>query len=473
MTLHAVVVALVLVVYTLNSPQATLTFGGALVAPCFFFFVWLEGKKTFLKITPVSMYFVWQGFALGPAAIYAGSEISAGSSTYVGTHLALPQYLAKGYIIGLIGTLLLHAGLQWMRPKENPLEESEVSTLEVRALLPTLFILFWVGCVSLAFGRYLAFLGVLTGFFSFSGHGALLSFVLIPAHRLRMAESVRIMILLVGSTILVLASTRAGSKLYLMLALIGILFYVLQKKILRKHVPAMGIALIFIYLTVVAPTVNEGRKIQYKDKLSHTQALIEAFKLNSPLYTGRFDAAFYQRELETLLSRQFEASSIACIAEEVDLKGYINGETFYQIRYFFIPRLLWPDKPMVVRGAWFTSYLGSSAREGDSTSSVGMEAAGELYWNFGFSGVVVGMFVLGAMFGGIWRMAGANPAMQPLHMSLYMLNALTMMNLPEAASRMASCIAVFLFFGVIFTLMRPMRRTKMMVFRRPEFPSSV
>ena len=101
-----------------------------------------------------------------------------------------------------------------------------------------------------------------------------------------------------------------------------------------------------------------------------------------------------------------------------------------------------------------------------------MEAAGELYWNFGFPGVVLGMFVLGLMFGFIWRMSGANPAMRPLHLALYMLNTLTMMNIPEAATRMASCIAIIVFFGLVFKLMRPHRRTKMMTFQRVELPNS-
>ncbi len=186
-----------------------------------------------------------------------------------------------------------------------------------------------------------------------------------------------------------------------------------------------------------------------------------------------FDTEFYDQQMRTLLRRQFEPASMAVIAEEVDLKGFINGETFYQIRYFFIPRLLWPDKPMMVRGAWFTSYLGSSARETDSTVSIAMEAAGELYWNFGYPGVTIGMFVLGAMFGLIWRMTGANPAMQPMHMSLYLFNSLNMMNLPEAASRMASCIALFVFFGIVFSLMRPRRQSSTVVFRRVESPESM
>ncbi len=463
--LHAIVTGLILLVYVIGAPEVTLLFGGLLVAPCFFFFVWLEAQKSLLKITPLSMYFVWQGFALGPASIYISTQLLT-EPIYFGFHVLSPLFIEKGYIIGLVGTLPLHAGLQWMRPKEAADQVVDPSTREVREVLPFLLIFFCLGCGVLLFSRYFSFLGVINGFFQFAGHGALLSFILIPKDRLGMSEFVRVTVLLVGTAILLAASTRASSKMYLMLALVGLLFYVLQTPTLRRHVPMMAGFLIFIYLTAVAPTVNQARRIEGRDKIPHTQAMIEAFRTYSPLYTGRFDQEFYQEQMETLFSRQFEASSIAVIAEEVERKGYIKGETFYQIRYFLIPRLLWPDKPMMVRGGWFTSYLGSSPRETDSTTSIGMEAAGELYWNFGYPGVVLGMFVLGAMFGGIWRMSGTNPVMQPLHMSLYMLNTLTMMNLPEAASRMVSCIYIFIFFGLLFSLMRPMGRSKVMVFSR-------
>ncbi|MEO6120086.1 MAG: hypothetical protein ABIP12_05290 [Terriglobales bacterium] len=470
---HGALVALVLLVNAFALPQTTLIVGGVLATPLFLFFVWIEGKKTFLKVTPISIYFMWQAFALGPAAIYAAVLIADGFPTYLGRHLALPTYLAKGYTIGLLGTLFLHAGLQWMRPKLNSLEAPNPSVHQVKALLPILFVMFWAGILMLGFSQSLVVLGILSGLFQFSGHAALLCFILIPSARLALPEFARTGVLLVGTALLGLASTQSNSKFYLMLAFLPMFFYVLQREKMRKHLPAVGALLLFLYLSVIAPAVSGARLIRYKEKVPYTQALWDAVRLYSPLATGRFDTSFYEDQYLTLLKRGFEASSIAVIAEEVDLHGYINGETFYQIRYFFIPRLFWPDKPMMVRGGWFTSYLGNSARETDSTTSIGMEAAGELYWNFGYVGVIAGMFALGAMFGVLWRMSGANPALQPLHMVLYLLNALTMMNIPEAASRMASCILIMLCFGVLFSIMRPRRQSAAQVFRRVESPSRV
>lgn len=471
--LHAVLTALVVVLYYFESPAATLIVGGAPVAAVFFFFVWVEARTCSLKITPISAYFLWQGFALGVSAVYIGTEILAGESLWLGSHLLVPEYVAQGYLIGLVGTLPLHAGMQWLRPpRMREFPEKEVTREGVKRLLPLVFVFYCVGVVVLALSKYAVSIGVVATGFQYAAHGALAAFVLIPSRFLRITETVRLAIVVAGTLILFAACIQMSSKFYLMQALVGLFFYVLQRTDLHKYVPATAGFLILIYLTVVAPTVNEARNIEYRDRVSQTQAHIEAFKDNSPLYTGKLDLEFYQYQIERLLSRQFEASSIAIIARDVDARGHSYLENFEYLKVFFIPRVLWPEKPYMIRGAWFTHYLGFSARETDSTVSIGMEAAGELYWSFGIPGVFLGMLLLGAMFGGLWRMAGADPRMDPLRMSLYMFIALTIMNLPEAASRMMSCISLFIVYGSLFFIIRPRRPSKTMVFRRPQFQGS-
>ena len=121
--------------------------------------------------------------------------------------------------------------------------------------------------------------------------------------------------------------------------------------------------------------------------------------------------------------------------------------------YAFIPRLLWPNKPSVSRGAWFTAYLGAAAREEEATTSTGISATGELYWNFGVPGVAVGMCGIGLFYGLLWRMAGTNPQ-EPLHMLLYVLVSIPgMLDMPEAVTVYGGILSQFLLFSVIFYVM--------------------
>jgi len=117
--------------------------------------------------------------------------------------------------------------------------------------------------------------------------------------------------------------------------------------------------------------------------------------------------------------------------------------------------VFWPDKPAVQRGAWFTMYLGASARESEATTSTGMSAAGELYWNFGNLGVALGMFGLGALWAFLWRLAGTNPVKQPLHMLLYVNVLFGMAAMPEAvAVYMSAIVLIIMFVPLLFMLQR-------------------
>lgn len=66
-----------------------------------------------------------------------------------------------------------------------------------------------------------------------------------------------------------------------------------------------------------------------------------------------------------------------------------------------IPRALWPEKPVVATGLDFArEYLGQRSTV---TSSTGVTQIGDLFRNFGLAGVVIGMVLLGMIFGGLSR----------------------------------------------------------------------
>jgi hypothetical protein len=154
----------------------------------------------------------------------------------------------------------------------------------------------------------------------------------------------------------------------------------------------------------------------------------------------------------------FEPISAAYLVQDVALTGLRYGATMRYAAYALIPRLLWPEKPNVSRGAWFTTYLGFSPREEEATTSTGITAAGELYWNFGVPGVMIGMCAIGLLFGQLWRMAGSNPIAHPLHFLLYVQLILGMSDLPEAVTVTLSSISSMLLFGAMFFMLRNWRR---------------
>jgi hypothetical protein len=71
-----------------------------------------------------------------------------------------------------------------------------------------------------------------------------------------------------------------------------------------------------------------------------------------------------------------------------------NGRTLGLFFVAFIPRIIWPDKPLVGIGRWITkTYTGSVVM----TTWIAPTAVGDFYINFGYSGVFGGMLLLGLL----------------------------------------------------------------------------
>jgi hypothetical protein len=81
------------------------------------------------------------------------------------------------------------------------------------------------------------------------------------------------------------------------------------------------------------------------------------------------------------------------VGKDVDYQyGYTLGLLFNGL----IPRIIWPDKPDSSVGQLFNRQFGISA---DPDTYISATHLGELYWNFGWPGIIVGMFAIGLLLG--------------------------------------------------------------------------
>jgi hypothetical protein len=76
---------------------------------------------------------------------------------------------------------------------------------------------------------------------------------------------------------------------------------------------------------------------------------------------------------------------------------YWHGETYKILFYKFIPRLIWPNKPVERLGVDFSLRYGLR-NPTDETTSFNVPWIVELYANFGWTGIVAGMVVIGIGF---------------------------------------------------------------------------
>ena len=72
-----------------------------------------------------------------------------------------------------------------------------------------------------------------------------------------------------------------------------------------------------------------------------------------------------------------------------------GGWSIAYIAFSYVPRLIWPGKPGLDTGVWVTANFGYGPQIESSTGSTWL---GEFYFNFGWTGLLVGMTLLGVWF---------------------------------------------------------------------------
>jgi len=108
-----------------------------------------------------------------------------------------------------------------------------------------------------------------------------------------------------------------------------------------------------------------------------------------------------------LMVRLTALNQLSQIGRLVQQGGYLRGQTLSYLGFAFVPRFLWPDKPTVAKGQWFAFRIGQASEkpDGSYTNAVNMTVPGELYLNFGWFGVILGCFALGALLAVLWSRA--------------------------------------------------------------------
>ena len=107
---------------------------------------------------------------------------------------------------------------------------------------------------------------------------------------------------------------------------------------------------------------------------------------------------------QTVLSRLTNFNQLSQVGRLVEEEGFLLGSTLEYLGYAFIPRFLWPEKPLIAKGAWFALRIGQAniAPDGRITNSINMTIPGELYLNYDWPGVILGCMIFGALLAALW-----------------------------------------------------------------------
>ncbi len=151
--------------------------------------------------------------------------------------------------------------------------------------------------------------------------------------------------------------------------------------------------LTFAYFSIFATIVNNGRNHPLYDDANNSMA--ERMLIVSETWSDTVARSLSSSDSGTLLSRFAHAPTQSFLIERYDVGN--PGHTLDDAWAALVPRLLWPDKPIITR---FGSELdGLFAQRNFSQSSLAPTFSAEAYWNDGWLGLALISILLGLEIG--------------------------------------------------------------------------
>lgn len=449
LVLHTWFLMLVVLLWLVGLEPATMLYiSGAVGMGVYAALAITELRRAPLFVSPLSALFAWFWPPVGPSAIHYANIISDGEPILYSVKILRPDDIAAGYVIMVVGNVALHAGMQWARPIVTV-----APSVEHRPRMHALLGLWLLSMVFRLAPNLVSSLGAIAGVMHFGSTSALAAFVLSRDPRKR--NGFFWFLLLGGTTIEFATNLNSGSKAYLMFSFMPALWLFLRDQKLRRYVPLLSGMMFVLYVSVIAPVVMTSRTAHADTHESPMSRIVRTYS------RGDYeDEAGTDKQLPRFLERAFDATATACIHSEVERAGHMYGEGMDYLVYAFIPRALWPDKPTVTRGAWFSEYLGQARSEETATTSLGQTAPGELYWNFGWPGVLLGMSLLGVVCGKLWKLATPFAERDSLRLLLYFGITFQVTNMAEAGSAFLSLVYRTVIIGFAIVIIDRMQRSR-------------
>ncbi len=178
---------------------------------------------------------------------------------------------------------------------------------------------------------------------------------------------------------------------------------------LRPAWAVLGLAFLMIFAPLIQGVKRDIRSAEAEER----ESVVKVFKRNFDriILGGDWDA--YWRGVDQFFDRVNNTEILSMIKKNMDArKNYAYGSTLKDsIFWSLIPRALYKDKPQ-------TGGASGLAREyadmviGEETS-VGVGPISEFYINEGFQGVILGMSIMGVLYGYVLHRMFAHP-IQPM-----------------------------------------------------------
>lgn len=202
--------------------------------------------------------------------------------------------------------------------------------------------------------------------------------------------------------LIVFYSLQGENRFRVILALLFVLMYYL-KTINLKMPPFKYYILGFVFILFSFPLKEVGKAYQETGKINFSEVIQDSFDEFTEGESG--DMSFIEQS--------------AGMIGAIDIKDKIfYGKTYESIFFFFIPRSLWPEKPILNQWQHDISITGRDFGEMGQISLI----SGEAYANFRYIGVFLISFLVGRWYSFLYNLYSNLPAKHKGFLLLLLFN---------------------------------------------------
>lgn len=307
-----------------------------------------------------------------------------------------PTDIVRGQTTVLVGLLAMLAGyaipLGRMVPGGIPRPRRDWSLRATLAAAMVTIPLGWIIYLSSVFGFLPKRLG--SGFIGVFANSTYVGIALLMLAylRYRSGAALALMALMIPPTMAFNYFTSSKGLFFAPVAVSVIAYIVVKRRIQARWIVAAFIAMSLFY------PIGEFQRQVILQKNTRSAA----WALKKPLEVASRTAKFIGgQEFGNLMLKgvastlvRFDGLGIATVIVRdcPSRVPYQGGWTIAQIFLSYIPRVAWKDKPQLTSGQWVTDNFAGGP---GIISSTGATWIGELWFSFGWPGIVLGMFVMG------------------------------------------------------------------------------
>jgi hypothetical protein len=373
-------------------------------------------------MNPLVAYQAWGAATLGISTTWTAFSYAATGYVPFGPRNIALANVARGHAVMVVGVCAMYIGMKVSRPSERLAQRGAL-------VPPSAGLLTFAGALGAA--AYLfreplteAVGSTITNFIGAFPLAITCLALITPPTAVRGVPGAKATLAIGSTLMLLLLYAHRDSKMDIMFGFFPLLWLLLLRRVSWWILAPVGTMLCLVYLLFVAPLVTTARNQASAHQATTLQVwsdwvaadilplLTESVVNNADLLLSDWS--------EKTVSRLCDPCAAGAIIEITDQQGLEWGRTMNYVLVGFVPRMFWKAKPNLDRGREFTAELGIASSAETAHTSTGQTSPGELYRNFGWIGVILGMLVLGLGIGGFWwGAAGPDPRVGIFEMTAY------------------------------------------------------